>query len=149
MPPSTLRAPGRPSLQPHLRRSSSGQRGSGYSAAAQLPPPMPPSWRTAAASSTRRSPPPDAAAPPPQAIQGPLFTPSHLCSRGDHWSGLGSAAEVSPGRHFVIGDGTGAARQRGPLLPGAPRWGLPGAQGSHGLSKRRLRLGQATLTTGG
>ncbi|KAJ1091669.1 hypothetical protein NDU88_004786 [Pleurodeles waltl] len=67
MPPSTLRAPGRPSLQPPLRRSSSGQRGSGYSAAAQLPPPMPPSWRTAAASSTRRSLPPDAAAPPPHA----------------------------------------------------------------------------------
>ncbi|KAJ1088201.1 hypothetical protein NDU88_001360 [Pleurodeles waltl] len=72
MPPSTLRAPGSPSLQPPLRRSSSGQRGPGYSAAAQLPPPMPPSWRTAAASSTRRSLPPDAAAPPPHAAGAAL-----------------------------------------------------------------------------
>ncbi|KAJ1093341.1 hypothetical protein NDU88_006445 [Pleurodeles waltl] len=164
-PPSTLRAPGRPSLQPPLRRSSSGQRGSGYSAATQLPPPMPPSWRTAAASSTRRSLPPDAAAPPPHAAGAALGsqpqphpgTPSYPVTplfqhgrvRGDRRSGPSSAAEVSPGRHFVFGDGTGAARQRGPLSPGAPRRSLPGAQRSQGLLKRRLWLGQATLTTGG
>ncbi|KAJ1096559.1 hypothetical protein NDU88_001694 [Pleurodeles waltl] len=165
MPPSTLRAPGRPSPQPPLRRSSSSQRGSGYSAAAQLPPPMPPSWRTAAASSTRRSLPPDAVAPSPHAAGAalgsqpqphpgtpsypvtPLFQRSRV--QGDRRSGPSSAAEVSPGRHLVFGDGTGAARQRGPLSPGAPRRSLPGAQGSQGLLKRRLRLGQANLTTGG
>ncbi|KAJ1174749.1 hypothetical protein NDU88_000042 [Pleurodeles waltl] len=62
--------------------------------------------------------------------------------RGDRRSGPSSAAEVSPGCHFVFGDGTGAARQRGPLSPGAPRRSLPGAQGSQGLLKRRLRLGE-------
>ncbi|KAJ1184378.1 hypothetical protein NDU88_001185 [Pleurodeles waltl] len=64
MPRSTLRHQRVPLCN---RRSSSGQRGLGYSAAAQLPPPMPPSRRTAAASSTRRSLPPNAAAPPPHA----------------------------------------------------------------------------------
>ncbi|KAJ1101310.1 hypothetical protein NDU88_006380 [Pleurodeles waltl] len=126
---------------------------------------MPPSWRTAAASSTRRSLPPDAAAPPPHAAGAalgsqpqpfpgfssypvtPLFQRGHV--RGDLQSGPSSAAEVSPGRHFVFGDGTGAARQQGPLSPGAPRRSLPGVQGSQGLLKRCPRLGQATLTTGG
>ncbi|KAJ1135300.1 hypothetical protein NDU88_001740 [Pleurodeles waltl] len=126
---------------------------------------MPPSRRTAAASSTRRSLPPDAAAPPPHAagtalgsqpqpLPGfssypvtPLFQRGRV--RGDRRSGPSSAAEVSPGRHFVFGDGTGTARKRGPLSPGATHRRFPGVQGSQGLLKRRPRLGQATLTTGG
>ncbi|KAJ1131129.1 hypothetical protein NDU88_009472 [Pleurodeles waltl] len=137
MPPSTLRVPGRPSLQPPLRRSSSGQQGPGYSAAAQLPPPMPPGWRTPAASSTRRSLPPDAAAPPPHAAGAALGsqpqpypgTPSYSVTplfqrvRGDRRSGPSSAAEVSPGRHFVFGDGRArldnGGRFRQVLLAGA------------------------------
>ncbi|KAJ1090320.1 hypothetical protein NDU88_003453 [Pleurodeles waltl] len=87
---------------------------------------MPPSRRTAAASSTRRSLPPDAAAPPPHAagtalgsqpqpLPGfssypvtPLFQRARV--RGDRRSGPSSAAEVSPGRHFVFRDGTERAR---------------------------------------
>ncbi|KAJ1197295.1 hypothetical protein NDU88_001157 [Pleurodeles waltl] len=124
MPLSTLKAPGSPSLQPPLRRSSSGQRGLGYSAAAQLLPLMPPSRRTAAASSTRRCLPPDAAAPPPHAagtalgsqpqpLPGfssypvtPLFQRGRV--RGDRRSGPSSAAEVSPGP--ILFSGTERAR---------------------------------------
>ncbi|KAJ1166485.1 hypothetical protein NDU88_006885 [Pleurodeles waltl] len=106
---------------------------------------MPPSRRTAAASSTRHSPPPDAAAPPqhaagtalgsqPQPLPGfssypvtPLFQRGRV--RGDCRSGPSSAAEISPGRHFVFGNGTGAARKRGRFRQVLPAGDSQGPRG--------------------
>ncbi|KAJ1122452.1 hypothetical protein NDU88_000939 [Pleurodeles waltl] len=78
-------------------------------------------------------------------LQGFLLTPSHLLFqrgrvRRDRRSGPGSAAEVSPGRHFVFRDGTGAARERGPLSLITHRRRFPGVQGLQGLLRRRPQL---------
>ncbi|KAJ1213231.1 hypothetical protein NDU88_000869 [Pleurodeles waltl] len=123
------------------------------------------SRRTAAASPTQRSLPLDAAAlllhaarttfeaqpqPPPGFFPYPV-TPLFQFGRTgrDRRSGPDSAAGVSPGRHFVFRDGSGAARERGRFHEGARRRRFPGVQGSQGPSRRRLQLGQATVTTGG
>ncbi|KAJ1149948.1 hypothetical protein NDU88_002746 [Pleurodeles waltl] len=123
------------------------------------------SRRKAAASPTQRSLPLDAVAlllhaartafgaqpQPPLGFFPYPVTPLFQFGRTgrDRRSGPGSAAGVSPGRHFVFRDGSGAAWERGSFHEGAHRWRFPGVQGSQGPLRRRLQLGQATLTTGG
>ncbi|KAJ1177568.1 hypothetical protein NDU88_002821 [Pleurodeles waltl] len=129
------------------------------------------SRRTAAAPPTQRSLPLDAAALllhaagttfgaqpqlPPGFFPHPATPPFQLGRIGrDRRSGPDSAAEISPGRHFVSrdgsdgSDGSGAARERGRFHEVTRRRRFPGVQGSQGSSRRRPQLGQATLTTGG
>ncbi|KAJ1175673.1 hypothetical protein NDU88_000960 [Pleurodeles waltl] len=125
IPLSSLMTPGSPSPQPPLRRSSPGQRGLPWVQRSLSAPPS--SRRTAAAT--------------------PLFQFGR--TGRDRRSGPGSAAGVSPSRHFVFRDGSGAARERDRFHEGAHRRRFPGVQGSQGPLRRRLQLGQATLTTGG
>ncbi|KAJ1209012.1 hypothetical protein NDU88_004391 [Pleurodeles waltl] len=106
------------------------------------------SRRTAAASPTHRSLPLDAAAlllhaarttfgaqpqPPPGFFPYPV-TPLFQFGRTgrDRRSGPDSAAGVSPGRHFVFKDGSGAARERGRFHEGAGD-----SQGSRGRKDRQ------------
>ncbi|KAJ1096511.1 hypothetical protein NDU88_006276 [Pleurodeles waltl] len=129
---------------------------------------MPSSRRTAAAPPTQRSLPLDAAALllhaagttfgaqpqlPPGFFPHPATPPFQLDRIGrDRRFGPDSAAEISPGRHFVSrdgSDGSGAARERGRSHEVTRRRRFPGVQGSQGSSRRRPQLGQATLTTGG
>ncbi|KAJ1206626.1 hypothetical protein NDU88_002028 [Pleurodeles waltl] len=121
------------------------------------------SRRTAAASPTQRSLPLDAVVLLLHAArtafgaqpQPPLgFFPYHVTplfqfgrTRRDRRSGPGSAAGVSPGRHFVFRDGTGATREQGRFHESTHRRRFPRVQGSQG-PLRRFQLGQATLTTG-
>ncbi|KAJ1107827.1 hypothetical protein NDU88_005216 [Pleurodeles waltl] len=90
------------------------------------------SRRTAAVSPTLRSLPLDAAAPllhaartmfgvqpqlPPGFFPYPATPPFQLGRIGrDRRSGPDSAAGVSPGRHFVFRDGSGAARERAAFM---------------------------------
>ncbi|KAJ1141072.1 hypothetical protein NDU88_007408 [Pleurodeles waltl] len=132
------------------------------------PRPMSSSRRTAAAPPTQRSLPLDAAALllhaagtmfgaqpqlPPGFFPHPATPPFQLGRIGrDRPFGPDSAAEISPGRHFVSrdgSDGSGAARERGRSHEVTRRRRFPGVQGSQGSSRRRPQLGQGTLTTGG
>ncbi|KAJ1154953.1 hypothetical protein NDU88_007692 [Pleurodeles waltl] len=132
------------------------------------PRPMSSSRRTAAAPPTQRSLPLDAAALllhaagttfgaqpqlPPGFFPRTATPPFQLDRIGrDRRFGPDSAAEISPGRHFVSrdgSDGSGAARERGRSHEVTRRRRFPGVQGSPGSSRRRPQLGQATLTTGG
>ncbi|KAJ1162805.1 hypothetical protein NDU88_003270 [Pleurodeles waltl] len=91
-----------------------------------------------------------AASLPPGFFPHPATPPFQFGrTRRDRRSGPDSAAGVSPGRHFVSRDGSGAAWERGRFHEVTRRRRFPGVQGSQGSSRRRLQLGQATLTTGG
>ncbi|KAJ1152885.1 hypothetical protein NDU88_005659 [Pleurodeles waltl] len=158
--------PGSPSPQPPLRRSSPGQRGlpqvqRSLSAplgrcprAGARPQRHPHSalspWMQQYCSCMSRGPRLERSL---SSLQGSFLiaTPPFQFSRTgrDRRSGPDSAAGVSPGRHFVFRDGSGAARERGRFHEGARRRRFPRVQGSQGSSRRRLQLGQAILTTGG
>ncbi|KAJ1203149.1 hypothetical protein NDU88_006943 [Pleurodeles waltl] len=166
-PLSSLTTPGSPSPQTPLQPRPAG---SPLGAAQPLssPRPMSSSRRTAAAPPTQRSLPLDAAALllhaagttfgaqpqlPPGFFPHPATPPFQFDRIGrDRRFGPDSAAEISPGRHFVSrdgSDGSGAARERGRSHEVTRRRRFPGVQGSQGSSRRRPQLGQATLTTGG
>ncbi|KAJ1136070.1 hypothetical protein NDU88_002488 [Pleurodeles waltl] len=117
------------------------------------------SRRTAAAPPTQRSLPLDAAALllhaagttfgaqpqlPPGFFPHPATPPFQLDRIGrDRRFGPDSAAEISPGRHFVSrdgSDGSGAARERGRSHEVTRRRRFPGVQGSQGSSRRRPQL---------
>ncbi|KAJ1092470.1 hypothetical protein NDU88_005580 [Pleurodeles waltl] len=135
----SLSATASPPLQPRPAGSPPG-------AAQPLssPRPMSSSRRTAAASPTQRSLTLDAAAPllhaarttfgaqpllPPGFFPYPATPPFQFGRIGrDRRSGPDSAAGVSPGRHFVFRDGSGAARERGRFHEGARRRRFPGVQ---------------------
>ncbi|KAJ1198031.1 hypothetical protein NDU88_001875 [Pleurodeles waltl] len=142
----SLSANASPPLQPRPAGSPPG-------AAQPLssPRPMSSSRRTAAASPTQRSLPLDAAALllhaarttfgaqpqlPPGFFSPPDTPPFQFGRTGrDRRSGPDSAAEVSPGRHFVSRDGSGSARERGRFHEVARRRRFPGVQGSQGSSR--------------
>ncbi|KAJ1144538.1 hypothetical protein NDU88_010836 [Pleurodeles waltl] len=131
MPLPSLGAPGGPSPLPPIRHSSPGQRGPVLTQHSRSAP----SGRGFIHS---------ASYPP-----GCSSAATTGRARRDRRFGIGSAAGASPGRHFVFGDRTGAAQERGPLSLIAHRHRLPGVQGSQGLLGRRPLLGQTTLATGG
>ncbi|KAJ1101732.1 hypothetical protein NDU88_006797 [Pleurodeles waltl] len=133
----SLSANASPPLQPRPAGSPPG-------AAQPLssPRPMSSSRRTAAASPTQRSLPLDAAALllhaarttfgaqpqlPPGFFPYPATPPFQFGRTGrDRRSGPDSAAGVSPGRHFVSRDGSGAAWERGGFHEVARRRRFPG-----------------------
>ncbi|KAJ1085079.1 hypothetical protein NDU88_005212 [Pleurodeles waltl] len=79
---------------------------------------------------------------PPGFFPHPATPPFQFGRIGrDRRSGPDSAAEISPGRHFVSRDGSGAARERGRPHEITRRRRFPGVQGSQGSSRRRPQLG--------